>query len=229
MDKIEIRCPSCNRLLRTPISAAGQNAKCPACGQIMQLPEASMLAGHPPVYDAEDVPPDPYAGTPTSPFAADFRPKSPSDSSPVSQLRTSVDPFAAPDPSAQDPFAPKSPFASPEGNAGESSQRRPCPACGEQIPLGAARCHYCGEIFDPRLRHQEFLRQGGASETGLEAIDWVLCILCTWVGCIVGIVYLIQGKPKGAKMIGFSILFTILEQMGWFVLQLVFAAGAAGF
>lgn len=47
-------------------------------------------------------------------------------------------------------------------------------------------------------------------DANLSAIEWVLCILCSGIGCIVGIVYMIQGKPKGLKMIGISILFAIL-------------------
>jgi hypothetical protein len=37
-------------------------------------------------------------------------------------------------------------------------------------------------------------------------MDWVICILCSGIGCILGIVYLVQGKKKGIKMIGISFL-----------------------
>ena len=30
--------------------------------------------------------------------------------------------------------------------------------------------------------------------------DWVAAILCSGIGCIAGIVWMIQGKPKGKKM-----------------------------
>ena len=40
--------------------------------------------------------------------------------------------------------------------------------------------------------------------------DWLLCIFCGGIGCILGIVRLIQGKPNAGKMIGFSILFSFL-------------------
>ena len=227
MDKIEIRCPSCERLLRTPLSAAGQNAKCPACGQVMRLPDASSIDDSPAVYDAEDVTSDPFGAAPSSPFAADYKPSGP-PTPPTQGMTTSVDPFAAKDPfAAQAPVS--DPFAPPDASAGDDMQRRPCPACGEMIPLGAPRCHFCGEIFDARLRHQEHLRQGGSSETNMEAVDWVLCIVCTWVGCIVGIVYLIQGKPKGAKMIGFSILFFILWRVFWTIFQMIMFGVMGGF
>lgn len=44
----------------------------------------------------------------------------------------------------------------------------------------------------------------------LTAVDWVLCILCAGIGCIIGIVRTVQGKKSGPKMIGISIVFAIL-------------------
>ena len=35
---------------------------------------------------------------------------------------------------------------------GAGEQRRPCPECGELIAAAAAKCRFCGAIFDPRLR-----------------------------------------------------------------------------
>lgn len=39
------------------------------------------------------------------------------------------------------------------------------------------------------------------ADSDLEGMDWVLIILCGGIAFILGIVYLIQGKPKGLKMI----------------------------
>lgn len=52
----------------------------------------------------------------------------------------------------------------------------------------------------------------------LTPVDWVLCVLCSAIGCIVGIVFIIQGKKKGAKMVLISIAFTML----WGLLQAAF-------
>ena len=30
--------------------------------------------------------------------------------------------------------------------------RRPCPMCGEMIVATAAKCRFCGEVFDPTLK-----------------------------------------------------------------------------
>jgi hypothetical protein len=50
--------------------------------------------------------------------------------------------------------------------------------------------------------------KGRSSE--LEAIDWILAVFCGGIACIVGIVWMIQGKPKGVKMVGLSILFAVI-------------------
>ena len=36
-----------------------------------------------------------------------------------------------------------------------------------------------------------------------------VAILCSGIGCIAGLVWMIQGKPKGMKMFGISILMAI--------------------
>jgi hypothetical protein len=61
-----------------------------------------------------------------------------------------------------------------------------------------------GEIPDIRRRP----RRDDDSE--LSGGEWALCILCGGIACIVGIVYLIQGKTKGGKMIGLGLLFSFL-------------------
>src|SRR5690242_19935506 len=45
-----------------------------------------------------------------------------------------------------------SPGVAPEGEAPSGEARRPCPMCGEMIVATAAKCRYCGEIFDPTLK-----------------------------------------------------------------------------
>jgi hypothetical protein len=47
-------------------------------------------------------------------------------------------------------------------------------------------------------------------DSSLSTTDWILAIICSGIGCIMGIIWMIQGKPKGAKMLGVSILFAIL-------------------
>ncbi len=101
------------------------------------------------------------------------------------------------------------------------ANRKPCPMCGEMIVTDAAKCRYCGEVFDSRLKKQRKSRASASSDdSDLSTAEWVVAILCSGIGCICGIVWMIQGKPKGAKMLGVSILAAIF----WNVLKVIIAA-----
>lgn len=58
----------------------------------------------------------------------------------------------------------------------------------------------------------------------LSTVDWILCIFCSVIGCIVGLVRVIQGKPGGGKMMGISILFIVI----WNVVRFMIAAAQQG-
>jgi len=111
--------------------------------------------------------------------------------------------IAAP-PESEAGGAAATPPATPAGDV----QRRPCPKCGEMIVATAAKCRFCGELFDPGLRRARDERKDESLATG----DYVLALLpCfSMIGCIVGIVYLIQGRPKGGKMIALSVGMTVI-------------------
>jgi hypothetical protein len=47
-------------------------------------------------------------------------------------------------------------------------------------------------------------------ESSLSTTDWIIAVICSGIGCIIGIVRLIQGKPNGGKMLGVSIAFALL-------------------
>jgi len=137
----------------------------------------------------------------------------------VPEVVRDAEEFSAPSPQPSTPFSPQ-PSAgpgqdwldelqgpaigsTPPGLGGEA--RRPCPECGEMIVVGAAKCRFCGAIFDPRLKVQAARRTGSQDDEQLSPFEWVICILCANIGCIVGIVYAVQGKPKGMKMVLISI------------------------
>ncbi len=52
-------------------------------------------------------------------------------------------------------------------------------------------------------------RRPSKDDSNLGTTDWILAILCSGIGCIMGIIWMIQGKPKGSKMLGVSILAAI--------------------
>jgi len=88
--------------------------------------------------------------------------------------------------------------------------RKPCPMCGEMIKENAAKCRFCGEIFDPELKKQAKRSGAADADSDLSTGDWVVAILCSGIGCIAGIVWMIQGKPKGLKMFGVSLLMCVI-------------------
>lgn len=47
----------------------------------------------------------------------------------------------------------------------------------------------------------------GASEGSLSVADWLLAIICSGIGCIMGIYWMSTGNPKGGKMFIVSLLF----------------------
>ncbi len=91
----------------------------------------------------------------------------------------------------------------PESSGGD---QKPCPMCGEMIAAAAKKCRYCGEIFDAALKKKKKRTSSSSNDDeGMTTVDWVLCVLCPGIGCIVGIVRAVQGKSTGGKMIGISI------------------------
>ncbi len=114
------------------------------------------------------------------------------------------------------------PFAGDDiASDGAKDDRKPCPACGEMIVKTAGKCRFCGEIFDAALKKKAKGRKssGGYSDDNADMStgDWVVAILCSGIGCIAGIVWMIQGKPKGTKM--FLVSFGM--QIFWGVVRLM--------
>ena len=105
--------------------------------------------------------------------------------------------------------------------AGE--KRKPCPACGEMIIDTAVKCRFCGEIFDASLKKKS-RKSSNNTDDDMTTGDWVVAILCSGIGCIAGVIWMIQGKPKGAKMLGVS----LLMQFFWGAVRVIIEMAAEG-
>jgi DNA-directed RNA polymerase subunit RPC12/RpoP len=114
--------------------------------------------------------------------------------------------------------------APPTAPADDDKARVACPMCGEMIFANAAKCRFCGEIFDPKLRAREQKKKGVASEQNMTTGDWFVAILCSGIGCIAGVVWMIQGKPKGIKMVGVSFAAAII----WSIIQIAIETAGKG-
>ncbi len=95
--------------------------------------------------------------------------------------------------------------------------RRPCPMCGEMIVATAAKCRYCGEVFDPTLKKAKSKKKKkkkyDPEDESLTGSEIAIGIICSGIGCIAGLVWMIQGKPKGLKMVGLSIVADIVKSV----------------
>jgi predicted RNA-binding Zn-ribbon protein involved in translation (DUF1610 family) len=99
--------------------------------------------------------------------------------------------------------------------------RKPCPACGEMIMRNAVKCRFCGEIFDPILKKKEQKKRVATDEdSDLTVGEWIVAILCSGIGCIIGIIWMIQGKPKGKKML----LVSLAVQGFWVLVRVALEA-----
>ena len=196
------KCPGCGKAIQVPDSARGKRVKCPACAHVWQIPR--------PVVDAEPVPGTPGTAPPPASTQAvkknEWFDDMMGDEYPIA---------AGQNISGATPFAGATPAASAE------PPRRPCPRCGEMIPIGAAKCRFCDAIFDEKLRRKKKKKGGGffaANDNEMTPLDWLLCIFCGNIGCIVAIVYLSLGKPKARKMLIASICIQVIE----FILSMIF-------
>jgi predicted RNA-binding Zn-ribbon protein involved in translation (DUF1610 family) len=94
--------------------------------------------------------------------------------------------------------------------------RKPCPMCGEMIVATAAKCRFCGEVFDPTLKKvakKKKKNKYGPEEEDLSGGDIAVGLLCSGIGCIAGFVWMIQGKPKGWKMLALSIVADVVKSL----------------
>ena len=108
-----------------------------------------------------------------------------------------------------------------------------CPECGEMIVVGAARCRFCGAVFDSRLRETSL--RGGQSHQGFAITSMVLGILglvTCYLGIVFGIVAIIfgvvarngmkkSGNHEGRGMATAGLVMGIIVEVCWTIAIIV--------
>jgi predicted RNA-binding Zn-ribbon protein involved in translation (DUF1610 family) len=179
--------------------------KCPRCGKKLKAPESAAgksskcpgcgatVTCPEPVYDAEVV-------------EMKTTPEKPAGVNPYDDLDDDKPYAMAGPPPVQEP---------------KVESRRPCPMCGEMILVTAAKCRYCNEVFDPALKKAKTKKKSknySRDDEVLTGGEIAVALLCSTIGCIAGLVWLIQGKPKGLKMLGLS----FAMQVFWGIVRVAF-------
>jgi ribosomal protein S27E/predicted nucleic acid-binding Zn ribbon protein len=240
---ITVKCPSCGQRTKAPDSAAGKVGKCPRCGNKVLVPQANNPIFDAEVVDAEVVDADvvdaevvepPAKPKPVEPPTIGLKDDEPE---PV-ERKPAEQRIIPPAPRKREverpapiPLNDTGIYAHPQRNApdevDETKDRRPCPVCGEMIPNNALKCRFCDEILDPKLKKQEAKKRrrssgrGGDYDDDMTTGDWVVAILCSGIGCIAGIIWLIQGKRKGTQMLIVSLCMAVVWNILRFVIEYV--------
>jgi hypothetical protein len=93
-----------------------------------------------------------------------------------------------------------------------------CKFCGELIKRKARKCKHCGELVGTAARAVEAERKAKEDkDANLTTTEIIFGLLCGTIACIFGVVWAIQGKKKGLKMIGLA----IASQFAWAAIQMV--------
>jgi hypothetical protein len=93
-----------------------------------------------------------------------------------------------------------------------------CKFCGELIKKKARKCKHCGELVGTAARAVEAEKKAQEDkDSKLTTTEIIFGLLCGTIACIFGVVWAIQGKKKGLKMIGLA----IASQFAWAAIQMI--------
>ncbi len=196
--KITFSCSGCGKTLKALPDAAGRTRKCPVCATRVTCPARSAAPRRPAgrlsdddVAEAEvvaiipDKPAQVAAGSRAAAAAA-ARARSQPPSAPSVAPKAAFDPF---DDLGDDPYQ----LAQPDPvSTAPPEPKKPCPMCGEMIFESAARCRYCGEVFDAKLkksgskkRKKKATSGAGGGGTGLRDLGIGVVVLILGIGLTV--------------------------------------------
>jgi len=101
----------------------------------------------------------------------------------------------------------------PSAASSPDEGRRPCPMCGEMILTTAAKCRYCGEVFDPTLKKGKG-RGGKTKEIRTIAVSQKYLIICVLIQIVayIGLIGATASSPKspGGPALVATLLFSLM-------------------
>jgi predicted RNA-binding Zn-ribbon protein involved in translation (DUF1610 family) len=130
--------------------------------------------------------------------------------------------------------------SAPADAAGDG--RRPCPMCGEMIVATAAKCRYCGEVFDSSLKK---VKKTGGKKKEMKSIATlqkyllisILLMILSYIGYIAAIVVNLPaqqpGQPPNLKgpaiaMIGVLALVLLATSLASLILSVLLSSKLYG-
>ena len=174
-DKIHVTFKECSKTLAVPASAAGKKIRCPACKGVVTVPGTKASR-----------PASPAPKPPPAPRPKRKRPKRQPPPEPA------YDDFSdlGDDPYADDPYSNSGAY----GGGGLPPKRKKKKK-SKKPKLAAGHDPYAPPPVESRMRQV-------GDDDELTAADILICILCSNIGCIVGIVRMCTGRSSsGGKMI----------------------------
>ena len=96
----------------------------------------------------------------------------------------------------------------------QKSDQVPCRFCHEPIDPQARKCKHCGEFQSETDRQADIKHKSAGIEDmddKLSTAEIVFGIFCGLIACITGLVWGLQGKKKGWKLLGLS----LISQLVW--------------
>ena len=147
------------------------NMSCPSCGKVLAAPTRPPASGpSAPAAQIMIVPASPVQPQPVPPAPP------PNSYAPQPPALAGEDWLSGLGGAAQSPSA----ATAPPG----SEARQPCPECGEMIVVGAAKCRFCGTIFDPRLRGRSYRSVSAAFGPPKMRAKQIRQYFTTWWVCL---------------------------------------------
>lgn len=178
---ITFDCP-CGKSLRANDENAGRRVKCPACGAVVIVPKPPVEEEEPQFEVVEDEPEDLPRPRKQSKSRDD-------DDEPAPKKKKAIrdDDDDEPPPKKKKPVRDDDDDDEPPRRKKKKRRRRSAPS-----------------------EYDDDYQRGGRGDSDLSPFDWFLCVFCSGIGCIVGLVRLIGGSGSGGKMVGISLVFVVI-------------------